>query len=127
VTTVHHYSAAADRPANRAFVAAWQKEYGAETQPNFVAAASWDAMAAIVHVIKQQNGKLDGERSMALFKAYKTADSPRGPIAIDPATRDIVQNEYLREVRRANGRLANIEIETVAAAMKDPWKERQKR
>ncbi len=126
VDTVYHYSVAGDRPANRAFIAAWRKEYGADALPNFVAAASWDAMAAIVHVIKAQKGKLDPDRSMALFKAYK-ADSPRGPIAIDPDTRDIVQNEYLREVRKVDGRLENVEIETVATALKDPWKEQQKK
>lgn len=127
VTTVYHYSVAADRPANREFVAAWKKEYGANALPNFVAVASWDAMDAIVQVVKAQNGKLDSERSMALFKAYKGPNSPRGPIAIDPETRDIVQNEYLREVRKVDGRLANVEIETVATALKDPWKEQQKK
>ena len=125
VTTVFHYSSAADRPSNRAFVAAWKKEYGANAVPNFVAAASWDAMAAIVHVIKAQNGKVDPDRTMALFKGYKTM-SPRGPIEIDPATRDIIQNEYLREIRRVNGRLENVEIETIATALKDPWKAQQK-
>ena len=44
-------------------------------------------------------------------------------ISVDPATRDIVQNEYLREVRRVGGRLANVELETVGTAVKDPWKE----
>jgi branched-chain amino acid transport system substrate-binding protein len=126
VTTVYHYSVAADRPANREFIVAWKKEYGADALPNFVAVAAWDGMAAIIQVIKAQNGKLDAERSMALFKTYKNPDSPRGPIAIDPETRDIVQNEYLRQIRRVNGKLANVEIETVATALKDPWKEQQK-
>ena len=64
---------------------------------------------------------------MEIFKQYKNANSPRGPISIDPETRDIVQNEYLREVRRVNGQLANVEIETVGTAVKDPWKEFQKK
>jgi branched-chain amino acid transport system substrate-binding protein len=127
VTTVFHYSAAAERPANRRFVEAWKKEYGAGTTPNFAAAAAWDAMAAIYHVVKAQKGKIDPERTMELLKSYRNADSPRGPIAIDPETRDIVQNEYLREVRKVNGQLANVELETVATAVKDPWKEMQKK
>src|SRR5204862_3627632 len=127
VTTVFHYSAAADRPANRRFVEAWKKEYGANATPNFAAVAAWDAMAAIFHVVKEQKGKIDPDRTMELLKGYRNADSPRGPIAIDPETRDIVQNEYLREVRKVNGQLANVELETVATAVKDPWTEMQKK
>ena len=51
-----------------------------------------------------------------------TANSPRGPIMIDPATRDIVQNEYMRRVERVNGKLANVEFDTMPM-VKDPWKE----
>jgi branched-chain amino acid transport system substrate-binding protein len=127
VTTVFHYSAAADRPANKRFVDAWKKEYGASSTPNFVAVAAWDGMDAIFHVVKAQKGKLDPDRTMALFKSYSNPDSPRGPISIDPETRDIVQNEYLREVRRVGGQLANVELETVGRAVKDPWKEMNKK
>ena len=64
---------------------------------------------------------------MEIFKGWKNADSPRGPISIDPETRDIIQPEYLREVRKVNGQLANVELQTVATALKDPWKELQKK
>ena len=127
VLTVHHYSAAATRPANKAFVAAWKKEYGANEVPNFLSAGSWDGTALIFEAIKQQKGKLDPDKTMEIFKAWKWADSPRGPISIDPETRDVVHNEYLREVRKVDGQLANVEIETVATAVKDPWKELQKK
>jgi branched-chain amino acid transport system substrate-binding protein len=123
VITVHHYSAAAERPANKAFVAAWKKEYGAAETPNFVAVGAWDSMDAIYYVIREQKGKLDPDKTMELLKNYRNANSPRGPISIDPETRDIVQNEYLREVRRVNGQLVNVELETVGTAVKDPWKE----
>jgi len=123
VLTVHHYSAAATRPANKAFVAAWKKEYGADETPNFVAVGGYDGMAAIMYVIKEQKGKLDPDRTMELLKQFKDPNSPRGPISIDPETRDIVQPEYLREVRRVGGALANVEIETLGIAVKDPWKE----
>jgi branched-chain amino acid transport system substrate-binding protein len=126
-TTVFHYSAAADRPANKAFVAAWKKEYGAGETPNFLSVGSYDGMDMIFQAIKQQNGKMDPDRTMEIFKAYKNPNSPRGPISIDPETRDIVQNEYLREVRKVGGQLANVEIETVGTAVKDPWKELQKK
>jgi branched-chain amino acid transport system substrate-binding protein len=127
VTTMFHYSAAGDRPANKAFVAAWKKEYGANATPNFVSVGGWDGMAAIFHVIKAQKGKIDPDKTMELLKSFKNPNSPRGPISIDPETRDIVQNEYLREVRRVGGQLVNVELETFAAAVKDPWKELQKK
>ena len=127
VTTMFHYSAAADRPANKAFVAAWKKEYGANETPNFLSAGSWDGTAMIFEAIKQQKGKLNPDKTMEIFKNWKFADSPRGPISIDPETRDIVQNEYLREVRKVGGQLANVELETFATAVKDPWKELQKK
>jgi branched-chain amino acid transport system substrate-binding protein len=127
VLTVHHYSAAATRPANKAFVAAWKKEYGQNETPNFVAVGAYDGAALIVEAIKQQKGKLDPDKTMEIFKHWKDANSPRGPISIDPETRDIVQNEYLREVKNVNGHLANVELETVGTAVKDPWKELQKK
>jgi branched-chain amino acid transport system substrate-binding protein len=127
VTTMFHYSAAAERPANKAFVAAWKKEYGANEVPNFLSVGSWDGTALIFEAIKQQKGKLDPDRTMAIFKGWKNPNSPRGPISIDPETRDIIQPEYLREVRKVGGQLANVEIETVSTAVKDPWKELQKK
>ena len=127
VTTMFHYSAAAERPANKAFVAAWKKEFGANETPNFLSTGSWDGTALIFEAIKQQKGKLDPERTMEIFKNWKNPNSPRGPISIDPETRDIVQPEYLREVRKVGGQLANVEIETVGTAVKDPWKALQKK
>ena len=127
VTTVFHWSAAGERPANKAFVAAWKKEFGANETPNFLSVGSWDGTAMIFEAIKQQKGKLNADKTMEIFKAWKNPNSPRGPISIDPETRDIVQNEYLREVRKVNGQLANVELETVGTAVKDPWKELQKK
>jgi branched-chain amino acid transport system substrate-binding protein len=127
VTTVYHYSAWADRPANKAFVEAWQKEYGTSTQTNTFAVSGWDAMDAIFQIIKAGNGVVDGDKAMEVLKSYKDANSPRGAISIDPETRDIVQNEYLREVRKVDGKLENIELETIATALKDPVKDQMKK
>jgi branched-chain amino acid transport system substrate-binding protein len=126
-TTVFHWSAAGDRPANKAFIAAWKKEYGANETPNFLSVGSWDGTALIFEAIKQQKGKLDPDKTMEIFKQWKNPNSPRGPISIDPETRDIVQPEYLREVRKVGGQRANVELETLGAAVKDPWKELQKK
>src|SRR5882672_6585488 len=127
VTTVHHSPAAATRPENKAFVAAWKKEYGANEVPNFLAVGAYDGAAIIVDAIKALKGKMDPDKTMEFFKQWKNPNSPRGPIAIDPETRDIIQPEYLREVQRVNGQLANVELETLGAAVKDPWKEFQKK
>jgi len=127
VMTVHQYSASADRPANKAFIAAWKQAYGADSTPNHVAVSAYDGIAAVFAAVKAQGGKMDTAKTMALLKEYKNPDSPRGPISIDPATRDIVQNEYLRETKRVDGKLENVELETVATAEKDPWKEQQKK
>jgi branched-chain amino acid transport system substrate-binding protein len=70
VITAHHYSAAADRPANKAFVAAYKKEYGEKLFPGFMAVGAWDAMDAIFHTIREQQGKIDPDRTMELLKRY---------------------------------------------------------
>ena len=126
VITMHHYSAAATRPANKAFIAAWKKEYGEKSWPSFMSVGQWDAMDAIYYVIREQKGKIDPDRTMALVKKYRNPNSPRGPIAIDPETRDIIQNEYMREVKKVGGVLANVEFETFER-VKDPWKELRKK
>ncbi len=122
VVSAHHYSTAGDRPANKAFLAAWKKEYGAKSIPNFLSVASYDGMDMIYTAIREQAGKVDADRSMAIMREYRNANSPRGPISIDPETRDIVQNEYIRETRKVNGELANIEVDTIPS-VKDYWKE----
>ncbi|MFM9972511.1 MAG: ABC transporter substrate-binding protein [Burkholderiales bacterium] len=127
VFTVHHYSAAATRPANKSFIAAWKKEYGEKSTPSFMSVGAWDGMDAIYQLIIDQKGKIDGDQSMISLRGYKNPNSPRGPISIDPLTRDIIQNEYLREVRKVGGKLANVEVETVATNVKDPWKEFNKK
>ena len=127
ITTVHHYSAASDRPSNKAFVAAYKKEFGADLNPGFMVVAAWDAMDAIYAAIREQGGKVDPDKSMEFFKKWKSSTSPRGSFSIDPETRDVVNPEYLREVKKVAGKLANVEIETIGTAIKDPMKEADKK
>jgi branched-chain amino acid transport system substrate-binding protein len=122
VVTAFHYSAAATRPANQDFVKAYKAEFGAQEEPAFEVVGGYDGMAAIFHAIIAQQGKIDPDRTMELLKGWKDDASPRGPIMIDPETRDIVQNEYLRRIEKVNGELANVEFETMPM-VKDPWKE----
>jgi branched-chain amino acid transport system substrate-binding protein len=122
VMTMFHYSAAGDRPANKSFVAAYQKEYGPSAWPNFISVGAWDGMQAICDVVRAQGGKVDPDKTMLLLRGWKNPNSPRGPIEIDPRTRDIVQNEYVRETKRVGGIMKNVELETFPM-VKDPWKE----
>jgi branched-chain amino acid transport system substrate-binding protein len=116
------YSTAAERPANTAFLAAWRGAYGDTAVPDFLSVNAWDGMAAIFDLVKATKGKFTADEAMVFFKAWKNPDSPRGPIMIDPDTRDIVQNVYIRRLEKVEGKLANIEIATIPA-VKDPWKE----
>ena len=119
VISTYHYSADHQSPENRAFLAAY-KRIDPQTRPNGHAIGAYDGMAAIYAVAQQLNGKIDGEKAMALLKGMKL-NSPRGPIQIDPDTRDVVQNIYVREAKRKNGKIYNVEFETFKA-VKDPGK-----
>jgi branched-chain amino acid transport system substrate-binding protein len=115
------YSVAGVRPANAAFLAAWNAEYADKAIPDFLSVGGWDGTAAIFDVIKQTKGKFDGDQAMAILKGWRH-DRPRGPISIDPETRDIIQNVYMRRTEMKDGKLANVEIDTIPN-VKDPWKE----
>jgi branched-chain amino acid transport system substrate-binding protein len=122
IITSGTYSTAGDRPANKAFVAAWHKEYGENSYPDFLSVGAWDGMVALFDLVKATNGKFTADEAMEFFKKWKNPDSPRGPVEIDPATRDVVQNIYIRRAEKVNGKLANVEIATIPM-VKDPWKE----
>ena len=122
VLTMGDYSSAADRPANLKFVEAWHKEYGDNSIPDFLSVDAWDGATAIFDLVKATKGKFTADEAMEFFKNWKNPDSPRGPIMIDPETRDIIQNIYIRRAEKVDGKLANVEIATIPQ-VKDPWKE----
>ena len=122
VVTVHHYSAAATRPENLAFVKAWKEAYGANSSPDFFGVQGWDGMKLIYDVIEKSKGKVTPDSFLAVAKGWKYDKSPRGPIMIDPVTRDIVDNQYVRRVEMKDGKLANTEIDTIPM-VKDPWRQ----
>ncbi|NQE50292.1 ABC transporter substrate-binding protein [Herbaspirillum rubrisubalbicans] len=110
VITTFHYSAAHDSPENKAFLKSFAAANPDAGRPNFMAVAAYDGMNAIYEVSKKLNGKIDGERAMAILKTMKFV-SPRGPIAIDPATRDIVQTVYVRKVEKIGNEAYNVEFD----------------
>jgi branched-chain amino acid transport system substrate-binding protein len=116
--TAHMYSAAHPSDANKSFVAAFQKAN--KFRPNFMAVGGYDGMHLIYEALKKTNGSTDGDALIAAMRGMAW-ESPRGPISIDPETRDIVQNIYVRKVERVNGELYNMEFSTFEA-VKDPVK-----
>jgi branched-chain amino acid transport system substrate-binding protein len=122
--TAHIYSADHDSAANKAFVAAFEKANNG-MRPNFMAVGAYDGMHLIYEALKKTGGKTDGDSLMAAIKGTAW-ESPRGPISIDPDTRDIVQNVYIRKVEKKNGQLYNVEFETFPS-VKDPIKAAQKK
>jgi branched-chain amino acid transport system substrate-binding protein len=122
--TAHFYSADHDSATNKAFVAAFK---GANNgmRPNFMAVSGYDGMHLMYEALKKADGKTDGDALIAAAKGL-TWESPRGPISIDPDTRDIVQNVYIRKVEKKDGELYNVEFATFTA-VKDPIKAAEKK
>jgi branched-chain amino acid transport system substrate-binding protein len=120
--TIHHYNADLDNAANKRLVAAWKQEYGANTTPDFMGIQGYDGVAAIAHVVTTLKGRIDPDKAQEALKGWKYNDSPRGPIMIDPQTRDIVMNEYLSELVKVGDRLVQKNI-GVVTAVKDMCKE----
>jgi branched-chain amino acid transport system substrate-binding protein len=121
VISSHHYSAAHDSPENKAFVKAFKEVAKGLPRPNFMAVGGYDGMAAIAEVVKKSGpGHVDGDKAMEILKGMKLM-SPRGPISIDPATRDIVQTVYIRRVEKSGGDYYNIEFDRFPE-VKDPGK-----
>jgi branched-chain amino acid transport system substrate-binding protein len=122
IVTVYHYDWNHDSQLNREFV----KAYNADNKrnPNIYAVGGYDGMHLIYESLKKTGGKTDGDSLIAAAKGMKWA-SPRGPVAIDPETRDIVQNVYIRRVDKVGGQLVNVEFDKVEN-VKDPLKARMK-
>ena len=120
--TAHLYSADHDSAKNKAYVAAFQKANN--FRPNFMSVGGYDGMHLIYEALKKTNGDTDGDKLINAMKGLKW-ESPRGPISIDPETRDIVQNIYIRKVEKVNGQLYNQEFATFEA-VKDPVKAEKK-
>jgi branched-chain amino acid transport system substrate-binding protein len=117
VVTGGPYSANHDSPENKAFVEAFKKNNDG-MRPNMVAAAAWDALDLIYKTLDKTKGDATGDAFVDAAKGIKI-QSPRGPISIDPDTRDIVQDIYMRKVEKVDGELYNTEFQTFES-VKDP-------
>ena len=107
---------------NDAFVKAYNADF--KRNPDFFSLGGYDGMHLIYAAVEKAKGKTDGDSLIAAAKGMKW-ESPRGPILIDPETRDIVQNVYIRKVEKVDGKLVNVEIAKFEN-VKDPFKARMK-
>ncbi|HXE19623.1 MAG TPA: ABC transporter substrate-binding protein [Castellaniella sp.] len=117
--TAFHYSEAHDSPENHAYVQAYSKAFP-EDRPDFMSVGGYDGMTLIYKVLEKTAGDANGDAFVAAAKSMQWV-SPRGPVQIDPDTRDIIQNEYIRKTERVNGVVQNVEFD-VMKAVKDPAK-----
>lgn len=117
--TGHFYATAHDSPENKAYVEAFKKA-NKDMRPNFMSVGGYDGMALIYAALEKTKGDVSGPAFMKAVKGLSWT-SPRGPVSIDPETRDIIQNIYMREVKEVNGELHNVEFATFEA-LKDPEK-----
>jgi branched-chain amino acid transport system substrate-binding protein len=122
IITASHYDYAHKSAKNEAFVKAYNAAYG--RNPDFFSIGGWDGMQLIYDVLKKTGGKTDAQALVDAAKGMKW-ESPRGPISIDPETRDIIQTVYIRRVEKVDGKLVNVEIDKIEN-VKDPVKERMK-
>jgi branched-chain amino acid transport system substrate-binding protein len=119
ITTSLQYSAAHPSALNKTFVEGFARA-GNGLRPDHIGVAAYDCMHLIYEALKKTGGDSNGDALVAAMKGMAW-ESPRGPISIDPETRDIVQDVYIRRVERQNGELHNVEFEKFEA-VKDPDK-----
>jgi len=123
IITGFHYDPNHQSAMNKDFVKAYNADYN--RNPDFFSIGGWDGMNLIYEVLKKTGGKTDGQAMVDAAKGMKW-ESPRGPISIDPETRDIIQTVYIRRVEKVDGKLVNVEFDKVEN-VKDPVKARMKK
>jgi branched-chain amino acid transport system substrate-binding protein len=123
IITAWHYDYKLDNKLNQAFVKEFNAMHG--RNPDFFSIGGYDGMHAIYETLKRTKGNTDGE---ALIKAARGLkwDSPRGPMMIDPETRDVVQDVYIRRVEKVGNELVNVPFDKISM-VKDPAGERRKK
>jgi branched-chain amino acid transport system substrate-binding protein len=118
IVTCGHYDTNHHSKLNEEFVQAYNQDF--KRNPDFFSVGAYDGMHAIDAALKKSGGKIDGESLVDAAKGLSW-ESPRGPISIDPETRDIIQTVYIRKVEKVDGHLVNVEIAAIPN-VKDPVK-----
>jgi branched-chain amino acid transport system substrate-binding protein len=123
IITAFHYDPTHDSAMNKAFVKSYNEAYG--RNPDIFSIGGWDGIHAIYEALKKTGGKTDGEALVAAAKGMAW-ESPRGPISIDPETRDIIQTVYIRRVEKVADKIQNVEFDKIEG-VKDPVKAQMKK
>src|SRR5205809_7143662 len=118
ITTAFHYDYNHQSSTNTAFVKSYKESFG--RNPDMFSAGAFDGMHVIYEALKKTGGKTDGESLIEAAKGMRW-ESPRGPMSIDPETRDVVQTVYIRRVEKMGGQIVNVEFDKVEN-VKDPFK-----
>jgi branched-chain amino acid transport system substrate-binding protein len=123
IITAFHYDYNHPSPTNKAFVEAYNAEF--KRNPDMFSVGGYDGMHVIYEALKKTNGNTDAQALINAAKGLKW-ESPRGPMSIDPETRDVVETVYIRKVEKVNGQLVNVEIDKIEN-QKDPLNARAKK
>lgn len=121
LVTALHYGPGLDTPANKALVGGLRKMFGTEALPNIASVAAYDGMKVIAEMVRATDGRRNGVQAIDAIKGFAW-DSPRGQVSIDPKTRDIVNNVYIRRVEKRGDALVNVAIHSYLG-VKEPWLE----
>jgi branched-chain amino acid transport system substrate-binding protein len=122
IVTAFHYDYNHPSAVNRSFVKAFNAEF--KRNPDFLSVGGYDGMHLIYEALRKSGGKTDGDALIAAARGEKW-ESPRGPMSIDPETRDVIETVYVRRVEKVDGRLRNVEIDKFEN-VRDPVKARLK-
>jgi branched-chain amino acid transport system substrate-binding protein len=122
IITAFHYDPTHGSATNKKFVKDYNDAYG--RNPDIFSIGGWDGIHAIYEALKKTGGKTEGEALVAAAKGMAW-ESPRGPIAIDPDTRDIIQTVYIRRVEKVGDKIQNVEFDKIEN-VKDPVKAKMK-
>jgi branched-chain amino acid transport system substrate-binding protein len=123
IITAFHYDPTHDSAMNKKFVKDYNEAYG--RNPDIFSIGGWDGIHAIYEALKKTGGKTDGEALVAAAKGMAW-ESPRGPVSIDPETRDIIQTVYIRRVEKVGDKIQNVEFDKIED-VKDPVKAQMKK
>lgn len=121
-TTALTYGPFLDNPQNKKFVADYQKKFGRNELPSFVTVGAYDGMEVLFRMLRENPARRNGDTMIKAVGGYKW-NSPSGPVSIDPKTREIIQNLYIRRVvKSSSGLLYNEKFDTIPQ-VKEPWHE----
>lgn len=119
--TSFHYTETNQNPENIKMTAQIKKMFGDKAGTDIASVAAWDGTDLIQRAVAALGANADGLKYIDFMKNAKLPNSPRGPMAIDPVERDVVQNMYIRRVEKRDGKYVNVDIDVVPM-VKDPWK-----